>query len=162
MRYDEGDEPRPRRKLASPRRRRIPLWAIALMAACPVVVVIGAVAMCAGTWYYLATTSPQALIIGSWQATAPVPGVVVEFHREGTMIVRQNGAQASARYRFLDDKLLEFDLPNQARPMQGMLPQLGAFKQAGPEKVNVTILTLTQSELVIRTKDVVQRFKRDG
>jgi hypothetical protein len=98
------------------------------------------------------------------QATEPVPGVVVEFHREGTMIVRQNGAQASARYRFLDDKLLEFEVPNQARQMQGMLPRLGNFKQAvpGPDKVNVTILTLTRTELVIRTNEVVQRFKRGG
>jgi phage FluMu protein Com len=154
-----GDIPR------SSRRRRIPIWAIALIAGGSVVLVLGVVAI-----IYFAASRPQAMILGSWTATDPVPGVVVEFHREGTMIVRQNGVQASARYRFLDDKLLELELQNQDRQLVGMLPRLGRFNpgfpgrfnQAAPEtvKVPVTILKLTRTELDIRINDVVQRFKR--
>jgi phage FluMu protein Com len=162
---DFEDESRPRGKLASPHRGRMPLWLILLIAVVPVVLVLAVVAI-----LLFAATSPQALIIGTWKATEPVPGVVVEFHREGTLIVRQNGLQASARYRLIDDKLVELELPNQDRQLQGMLPRLGRFNQvipgrfnqAVPEtvKVNATILTLTRTELVIRINDVVQRFKR--
>jgi hypothetical protein len=164
-----GYEPkeRPQRRRRCERRVSLRLWCIAGGGAFLVLVGL-AVLLLVWAW---GGSSPRELIVGTWQTADQPSAGTIEFRRDGTFIARSTGtASISAKYRFLDDKTLEIEVPNPLWAAQeaifAKLPRAQQQQQTGPLlpetlRGTLTIVKVTRTDLVTHTaNDGTKRFKR--
>ena len=87
------------------------------------------------------SSKPQDLILGKWTWTGPLEGKVTtitnDFTRDGLVKVMQGGVPFEAKYRFVDDSHIEYDL--------------GVLKQ------HSTIESITENKLVVIDEQGVRR-----
>ncbi len=154
---DEWDS-RPRRVLRSGR-RRVPIWVIVLCGGVGLLALGGGLAF----WWHSVANDPRELIVGTWESADQPPAGVLEFRRDGTLVVHPaNGGIQTIRYRVLGASTLEIEAPNPGRPPHRP-PMADRIGPAIPETVTgtVTIAKLTREELVLDNPiEGVHRFKR--